>query len=124
MRSHGPPIPEDVLSRTFAALADPTRRSVLEQLSLGPASVNKLAEPYDMSQPAISKHVKVLEAAGLVSQEPGNRLGPRRLELGPFLKAAEWMDAYARIWEARLKHFNRRSGKHGSWSGVTRGGRT
>lgn len=105
MTSRRPPIPDDVLSRTLAALADPTRRSILEQLSLGPASVAELARPYDMSQPAISKHIKVLEAAGLVSQEPGSRLGPRRLELGPFRKAAEWMDAYARIWEARLSAF-------------------
>jgi DNA-binding transcriptional ArsR family regulator len=99
-------IPADVLSRTLAAVADPTRRSILEQLSLGPASVTTLAKPYAMSQPAISKHLKVLESAGLVSQEPGNRRGRRRLELGPFIKAAEWMDAYARIWQTRLKHFN------------------
>jgi DNA-binding transcriptional ArsR family regulator len=112
----GAPIPSDVLSRTLAALADPTRRSILEQLSLGPASVGELARPYAMSQPAVSKHVKVLEAAGLVSQEPGNRLGPRRMELGPFLKAAEWMDAYARIWETRLKHFTGRRGEHGGRS--------
>jgi DNA-binding transcriptional ArsR family regulator len=97
-------IPDDVLSRTLAALADPTRRSILEQLSLGPASVSQLAKPYDMSQPAISKHLKVLEAAGLVSQAPG-RLSPRRMELRPFLKAAEWMEAYARIWATRLDHF-------------------
>jgi DNA-binding transcriptional ArsR family regulator len=98
------PTPEDVLSRTLAALADPTRRSILEQLSLGPASVSRLAEPYSMSQPAVSKHLKVLEAAGLVRKGPGNRLGPRHLELGPFLKAAEWMEAYAGIWEVRLNH--------------------
>lgn len=96
----------DVLSQTLAALADPTRRSMLEQLSLGPASVNELARPYAMSQPAISKHLKVLESAGLVSKEPGNRLGLRRLELGPFKRAAEWMDAYSRIWQTRLNHFS------------------
>jgi len=124
MTLHGAPIPSDVLSRTLAALADPTRRSILEQLSLGPASVGRLAKPYAMSQPAISKHIKVLEAAGLVSQEPGNRLGPRRLELGPFLKAAEWMDAYARIWETRLKHFTRRSGDHGGPSVTSRRSKT
>ena len=101
-------LPEDALSRTLAALADPTRRSILEQLSLGDASVKELAEPYDMSQPAVSKHLKVLEAAGLVSQEPGNRLGPRHLELQPFLKAAEWMDAYSRIWAARLNRLGSR----------------
>ncbi|MBX7097491.1 MAG: metalloregulator ArsR/SmtB family transcription factor [Myxococcaceae bacterium] len=102
-------MPEDQLSRTLAALADPTRRSILEQLSLRPASVAELARPYDMSQPAISKHIKVLEAAGLVSQVPGSRLGPRRLELRPFEAAAEWMEAYARIWAARLNAFSGRS---------------
>jgi DNA-binding transcriptional ArsR family regulator len=104
-------MPEDELSRTLAALADPTRRSLLEQLSLGPASVAQLCAPYDMSQPAISKHLKVLEAAGLVSQAPGSRLGSRRLELRGFAKAAEWMSAYARIWEARLNHFTRKAPK-------------
>jgi DNA-binding transcriptional ArsR family regulator len=108
MKRHPLPSPEDQLGRTLAALADPTRRSILEQLSLGPASVGELARPYDMSQPAVSKHVKVLERAGLVSQAPGGRLGPRRLELGPLLKAAEWLDAYARIWSVRSRHFGHR----------------
>lgn len=98
-------LPSDELSRTLAALADPTRRSILEQLSVGPKSVRELAEPYAMSQPAVSKHVKVLEAAGLVSQETGSRLGRRRLELAPFAKAAQWMSAYASIWDVRLQHF-------------------
>lgn len=102
----------DVLSRTLAALADPTRRSILEQLSLGPASVSGLAKPYAMSQPAVSKHIKVLEASGLVSQEPGSRLGPRRLELAPFLTAAQWMEAYARIWASRLRNVSRESGRN------------
>lgn len=104
-------LPEDALSRTLAALADPTRRSILEQLSLGDASVKDLAKPYDMSQPAVSKHIKVLEAAGLVSQEPGNRQGPRRLELEPFLKAGQWMEAYALIWSARRNAFRPRTAK-------------
>jgi DNA-binding transcriptional ArsR family regulator len=99
-------IPSDVLSRTFAALADPTRRSILEQLSLGPASVTDLRKPYPISQPAMSKHIKVLELAGLVTQEPGSRLGRRQLELGTFVRASAWMEAYARIWEVRLNHFN------------------
>ncbi len=102
-------ITTDELSRTLAALADATRRSLLEQLSLGPRSVRELGEPYDISQPAVSKHLKILEAAGLVSQKPGNRLGHRRLELAPFVKAAEWMDSYAQIWDARLRHFERRT---------------
>ena len=101
-----PPDAGDPLSRTLAALADPTRRSILEQLSLGPASVRDLAQPYAMSQPAISKHLKVLEAAGLVLKEAGSRKGPRRLALAPFAQAAEWMDAYAGIWAVRLQHFS------------------
>ena len=105
---------EDQLSRTLAALADPTRRSILEQLSLGPASVAQLAKPYDMSQPAVSKHIKVLEAAGLVSQEPGSRLGPRRLELNHFQAAARWLDAYSRIWAARLNAFGGKGARHGT----------
>lgn len=124
MSHHGAPIPDDVLSRILAALADPTRRSILEQLSLGPATVRELAKPYAMSQPAISKHIKVLEAAGLVSQAPGNRLGPRRLELGPFLEATEWMEAYARIWEARLNHFTRARGSRGRRGAVTHGSKS
>ncbi len=100
-----PRIPADELSRTLAALADPTRRSILEQLTLGPRTVTELAEPYDMSQPAISKHLGVLEDAGLVVRDEENRRGPRRLQLAPFTKAAQWMDAYARIWAARLNAF-------------------
>ena len=103
--SRGPAIPADVLSKTLAALADPTRRSILEQLSLGPATVTELAKPYDMSQPAISKHLKVLEDAGLVVKDGENRLAPRRLDLAVFAKAAQWMDAYSRIWAARVNTF-------------------
>lgn len=104
----GAPLEDDPLSAVLAALADPTRRSILEQLSMAPATLSELAKPYAMSQPAVSKHVKVLQDAGLVRQAPGNRRGPRRLELGPFLKAAEWMDAYAKIWAVRLEHFQNR----------------
>jgi DNA-binding transcriptional ArsR family regulator len=94
-----------VLSQVLAALSDPTRRSIIEQLSLRPMTVSELAEPYDMSQPAISKHLKVLEDAGLVVRDEDNRRGPRRLDLAPFLKATEWMEAYARIFAARLNTF-------------------
>jgi DNA-binding transcriptional ArsR family regulator len=104
--TRGDRIPDDELSRTFAALADPTRRSILEQLSVAPRTVTELAQPYDMSQPAISKHLKVLEDAGLVTRDEGNRRGPRRLELVPFDKTARWMDAYSRIWAARLNSFS------------------
>jgi DNA-binding transcriptional ArsR family regulator len=103
-----PVLPADALSRTLAALADPTRRSILEQLSLGPASVKDLARPYAMSQPAISKHLKVLEAAGLVSQGQERQRRPRRLELERLKAAARWLDEYARIWEVRLAHFEKR----------------
>lgn len=120
MRAAPPSIPQDALSRTLSALADPTRRSILEQLSLRAASVTELARPYAMSQPAVSKHLKVLEAAGLVTQEPGGRLARRRLELAPFAKAAEWMDAYSRIWAARRVRF---SGESGARGGESRGSR-
>jgi len=110
MKAAPPPVADDELSRVLAALADPTRRSILEQLSIGPASVKDLAAPYDMSQPAVSKHLKVLEAAGLVSQEPG-RLGRRRMELAPFAKATGWLEAYSRIWAARLAAFGPRAVK-------------
>lgn len=103
--THAPRVSVDELSRTFAALADPTRRSILEQLSLGPRTVTELAAPYDMSQPAISKHLKVLQEARLITRDAGSRLGPRRLALSPFTKAAAWMDAYSRIWAARINSF-------------------
>ena len=117
----GTPSSGDRLGRTLAALADPTRRSILEQLSLGPASVATLARPYAMSQPAISKHLKVLEAAGLVAREPGNRLGPRRLELGPFVEASRWMEFYARTWEARLRAFGHAAERSGAARPARRG---
>jgi DNA-binding transcriptional ArsR family regulator len=113
MNAAQPIVSDDELSRVLAALADQTRRSILEQLSIGPASVKDLAAPYDMSQPAVSKHLKVLEAAGLVSQEPG-RLGRRRMELAPFVKATGWMEAYSRIWAARLAAFGPRRVKRGA----------
>jgi DNA-binding transcriptional ArsR family regulator len=100
------PLLADALSATLAALADPTRRSILEQLSLGPATVTELAKPYAMSQPAISKHLRVLEEAGLISQVKESQRRPRRLQLTRFKKAAEWMAFYARTWEARQNAFD------------------
>jgi DNA-binding transcriptional ArsR family regulator len=100
------PSPPDALSATLAALADPTRRSILEQLSLGPATVTELAKPYAISQPAISKHLKVLEEAGLISQLKESQRRPRRLELARFKKAAEWMAFYSRTWEVRQNAFD------------------
>jgi DNA-binding transcriptional ArsR family regulator len=87
------------LDATFAALADPTRRALLARLASGEASVSELAEPFDMSQPAISKHLKVLERAGLVSMGKDAQRRPRRLEALPLAEASRWLDGYRRFWE-------------------------
>jgi DNA-binding transcriptional ArsR family regulator len=89
----------DPLSITFAALADPTRRAMLARLSMGAASVGELAEPFDLSQPAISKHLKVLEKAGLVSRSKTGQLRPRRLDLAPLKAIDDWVAQYRRFWE-------------------------
>ena len=89
----------DRLSDTFAALADPTRRAILARLATGEASVAELAEPFDMSQPAISKHLKVLERAGLVSTGQDAQRRPRRLEARPLAVANEWIERYRQYWE-------------------------
>ncbi|MDJ0951435.1 MAG: metalloregulator ArsR/SmtB family transcription factor [Alphaproteobacteria bacterium] len=90
------------LNSTFAALADPTRRAILARLTLGEATVNELAEPFDMSQPAISKHLKVLEKAGLVSRGRDAQKRPVRLEAQPLAEATEWLNVYRRFWEERF----------------------
>jgi DNA-binding transcriptional ArsR family regulator len=87
------------LDATFAALADPTRRAILARLASGEASVSELAEPFDMSQPAISKHLKVLERAGLVSMGKDAQRRPRRLEARPLAEATRWLEGYRRFWE-------------------------
>ena len=92
----------DRLDSTFAALADPTRRAILARLALGEASVNDLAKPFDMSQPAISKHLKVLERAGLVSRGQDAQRRPRRIEAKPLSEANEWLEKYRRLWEKRF----------------------
>ncbi len=95
------------LDDTFAALADPTRRAILARLAMGDATVTELAEPFAMSQPAISKHLRVLERAGLVSTTTDGRNRPRRLEAGPLGVATEWLVTYRKYWEAsfaRLDH--------------------
>ena len=92
----------DVLSTTFAALADPTRRAILSRLTSGEASVTELAEPFDMSLPAVTKHLKVLQRAGLISQTREAQWRPCRLEARPMREAAEWMAPYRRHWEQRL----------------------
>lgn len=93
----------DPLSTTFAALADPTRRAILARLAEGEASVKDLAAPFDMSQPAISKHLRVLERAGLIEQSRQAQWRPRRLRAGPLRDVAEWVGAYRRHWEESLE---------------------
>jgi DNA-binding transcriptional ArsR family regulator len=90
----------DQLNATFMALADPTRRAILARLASGEASVSELAEPFAMSQPAISKHLKVLERAGLISHGVDAQRRPRRLEAKPLADAAQWIENYRRHWEA------------------------
>lgn len=95
-------ISEDRLSATFAALADPTRRAILARLSSGEASVTELAEPFDMSLPAISKHLKVLERAGLITRGREAQWRPCRLRARPLKGAADWLDHYRAFWEQSL----------------------
>ncbi|WP_404934643.1 ArsR/SmtB family transcription factor [Nitratireductor sp. L15S-10] len=90
----------DALSATFSALADPTRRAMLARLAEGEATVNELAEPFEMTLPAISKHLKVLEKAGLVSRGKHAQFRPCRLEAGPLKDIAGWVETYRRYWEA------------------------
>jgi DNA-binding transcriptional ArsR family regulator len=92
----------DHLSTTFAALADPTRRAILARLASGDCSVTELAEPFDMSLPAVSKHLRVLERAGLIARGRAAQWRPCRLEAAPLKDVAEWAERYRRIWEARL----------------------
>lgn len=90
------------LDATFAALADPTRRAILARLAAGEASVGELAQPFAMSQPAISKHLKVLERAGLVTRGRDAQRRPVRLEAAPLAQANGWLEEYRRIWEANF----------------------
>jgi DNA-binding transcriptional ArsR family regulator len=94
------------LDATFAALADPTRRAILARLASGEASVNELAEPFAMTQPAISKHLKVLERAGLISRGQDAQRRPRRLEPKPFAEATEWLEKYRRLWAANFQRLD------------------
>jgi DNA-binding transcriptional ArsR family regulator len=95
-------MPADQLSLTFAALADPTRRSILTRLAEGEATVNELAEPFTMSLPAISRHLKVLERAGLIVRGREAQWRPSRLEAAPLDEAMEWMQARKHTWEERI----------------------
>ena len=91
------------LDATFAALADPTRRAILARLASGEATVTELAEPFNMTQPAISKHLKVLERAGLISRGRDAQRRPRRLEAKPLAEATRWLENYRRYWEGNFQ---------------------
>jgi DNA-binding transcriptional ArsR family regulator len=95
-----------VLDRTFAALADPTRRAILGRLSGGEASVTELAAPFSMSLPAVSKHLKVLERAGLISRGRNAQWRPCRLEAAPLKEASDWLEEYRGQWEDRLNRLD------------------
>ena len=92
----------DQLSTTFAALADPTRRAILARLASGECSVTELAEPFDMSLPAVSKHLRVLERAGLVARGRSAQWRPCRIDAGPLKQVADWTEDFRRIWETRF----------------------
>src|SRR5262249_45749990 len=94
------------LDATFAALADPTRRAILARLASGEASVMELAEPFAMSQPAISKHLKVLERAGLISRGLDAQRRPRRLEAKPLAEATDWLERYREFWEGNFQRLD------------------
>jgi DNA-binding transcriptional ArsR family regulator len=96
----------DHLDATFAALADPTRRAILARLAAGEASVTELAEPFAMSQPAISKHLTVLERAGLFSSGLDAQRRPRRLEAKPLAEATEWLEGYRQFWEGSFQRLD------------------
>src|SRR3954463_1604161 len=95
-------MPADQLSRTFAALADPTRRSILTRLAEGEATVNQLAEPFAVSLPAISRHLKVLERAGLIVRSREAQWRPARMQVDPLDDAVDWMQSRKQAWEARI----------------------
>jgi DNA-binding transcriptional ArsR family regulator len=98
--------PTDQLSTTFAALADPTRRAILARLAQGEASVKTLSEPFDMTQPAISKHLRVLERAGLIERGREAQWRPRRLRAGPLREVARWVELYRGHWEESFERLD------------------
>jgi DNA-binding transcriptional ArsR family regulator len=95
-------MPADPLSATLSALADPTRRGILARLTMGEATVSELAEPYEMSMAAVSKHLKVLERAGLIARGRKAQWRPCRLEAGPLRDVAGWLEDYRRFWDESL----------------------
>src|SRR5882672_7048722 len=100
-------MPADPLSSTFAALADPTRRAILARLVSGECSVTELAEPFDMSMPAVSKHLRVLERAGLITRSREAQWRPCRIEARPLKEVADWAEHYRHIWEGRLDRLDK-----------------
>ncbi len=99
-------MPSDQLSTTFAALADPTRRAILARLAQGEASVTELAKPFDLSLPGVSKHLKVLQRAGLITQGRSAQWRPCRLEVGRLKEASEWVGEYQRFWDERFQRLD------------------
>ena len=97
----------DHLSATFAALADPTRRAILARLLSGERSVSELAEPFDMSLPAVSKHLRVLERAGLIARRREAQWRRCRIEPGPLKQVADWTEHYRQVWDARLDRLDK-----------------
>src|SRR3712207_6499054 len=106
MKLNGYEEPADPLDATFAALADPTRRAILARLTAGEASVTELARPFKMSQPAISKHLKVLERAGLISRGRDAQRRPCRLEASPLADASDWLEGYRQFWEGSFQRLD------------------
>jgi DNA-binding transcriptional ArsR family regulator len=96
----------DQLSATFTALADPTRRAILARLVEGEATVNQLAEPFHLKLPTVSKHLKVLQRAGLISQSRKAQWRPCKLEMAPLKEVADWVDRYRRIWDERFNQLD------------------
>jgi DNA-binding transcriptional ArsR family regulator len=113
-------MPMDTLSTTFSALADPTRRAILARLASGEATVKELSEPFEISGPAVSKHLRVLERAGLITRGREAQWRPRRLEAAPLKEVAEWTESFRQFWDASyrrldayLKQLQAKERKHG-----------
>jgi DNA-binding transcriptional ArsR family regulator len=102
------PLTAKQLDDTFAALADPTRRAILERLAEGEATVNQLAEPFPITVQAVSRHLKVLEAAGLITRGRRAQVRPSRLDAAPLGRAAEWLDQYRRFWDSGFDRLDER----------------
>jgi len=96
----------EMLDATFAALADPTRRAILARLAAGDASVTELGQPFEMTQPAISKHLKVLERAGLITRAVDAQRRPRSLDPAPLAEASRWLEDYRQLWEANFQRLD------------------